>query len=100
MKQVEEQNWMESTLNSLDGLQRQKAPADLFEKAMIRSIYTRAKVLRMPVQQLWSAAACGAVLIVANLFLCLNFSSPGKQMANPKESFAKEYFGAGDAPQF
>jgi hypothetical protein len=54
----------------------------------------------MPPAQVWSAAACALVLIVANLFMCLDFSHTAQKTAGAKERFAKEYFGSSDAPQF
>jgi type VI protein secretion system component VasF len=100
MNQLEQEKWVQSTLESLAGSQRPEAPADLFEKAMRRAAQGRAKIVRMPKAQVWSAAACALVLIAANLFMCLDFSHPAQKTAGAKEMFAKEYFGSSDAPQF
>jgi len=100
MKQTNKEKWVEDTLKSLNGSQRAPAPEGLFENAMRRAAFGRAKLVRMPTAQVWSAAACALVLVVANLFMCLDFSQSGKKATNSKEMFAKEYFGASDAPQF
>ncbi|GEM_PF-1168619 len=100
MNQFDKEKWVEDTLESLSGSQRAKVPDGLFENAMRRAAFGRARMVRMPPAQLWSVAACALVLIVANLFICLDFSDSGKKASSSKEIFAKEYFGASDAPQF
>jgi len=100
MNQLDKEKWVEDTLESLKDSQRAQAPDGLFENAMRRVAYGRARMVRMPPAQVWSAAACAIVLIVANLFMCLDFSHAGKKALNSKEMFTKEYFGASDAPQF
>jgi type VI protein secretion system component VasF len=100
MNQLEQDKWVEETMESLAGSQRPNAPADLLERAMRSAARGRAKIVRMPPAQVWSAAACALVLIVANLFICLDFSHAGQKTAGAKERFAKEYFGSSDAPQF
>jgi len=100
MKQTSKEKWVEDTLNSLNGIQRTQAPEGLFENAMRRAAFGRARMVRMPAAQVWSAAACALVLVVANLFMCLDYSHSDKKATSSKEFFAKEYFGAFDAPQF
>jgi len=100
MKQANKEKWVEDTLGSLNGSQRAQAPEGLLENAMRRAAFGRARIIRMPAAQVWSAAACALVLVVANLFMCLDFSHSGKKATSSKEMFAKEYFGASDAPQF
>ncbi len=100
MNQLDKNKWVEDTLESLNGSQRAQAPDGLFENAMRRAAFGRARIVRMPAAQVWSAAACALVLVVANLFMCVDFSHSGNKTLGSKESFAKEYFGASDAPQF
>jgi len=99
MKQISKEKWVEQTLESLAGSQRPDAPADLFAKAMHRAAIGKAKIIRMPAAQIWSAAACALVLVVANLFMCLDFSHSGRN-GSSKEMFVKEYFETSNAPQF
>lgn len=100
MNQLEQEKWVEKTLESLEGITRATAPEDLYEKAMRRAAFGRARIVRMPAMQVWSAAACALVLVVANLFMCLDFSHSGNKQASTKEMFVKEYFETNDAPQF
>jgi hypothetical protein len=100
MKHLSKEKWMEDTLESLKGSQRAQAPNDLFERAMNRAVNNRAIKVRMPAAQVWSAAACALVLVVANLFMCLDFSHSGPKRVDAKAMFVQEYFGATDAPQF
>jgi hypothetical protein len=53
----------------------------------------------MPVAHTWRAAACALVLVVANLFLCFDFTHVGKKQPNDKEMFVREYFSGSDGPQ-
>ena len=100
MNQLDKEKRVEDTLESLSGSQRAQAPDNLFENALRRAAFGSARLVRMPAAQIWSAAACALVLVVANLFMCIDFSQAGKQAANSQEMFVKEYFGASDAPQF
>lgn len=100
MNQLGKEKWVEDTLDALNGSQRAQAPDSLFENALRRAVFGNARVVRMPAGQIWSAAACALVLVVANLFMCIDFSQAGKQAANAKEMFVKEYFEASNAPQF
>lgn len=100
MKPLDKDKWVEETLESLAGSRRAELPDGLLEKAMKRAAYGRAKRIQMPSAQVWSAAACALVLIVANLFICLNAAHSGPKAEGTKEKFAKEYFGTSDGPQF
>ncbi|MFN0214879.1 MAG: hypothetical protein ACKVT2_11540 [Saprospiraceae bacterium] len=100
MKHLEKEKWIEDSLGSLDGIQRAQAPEGLFENAMRRAAFVPARTLRMPVTQVWSAAACMLLLLFANLFICLGYYRSDRGPANLKESFSKEYFGGSEAPQF
>lgn len=97
MKQIDKEKWVEDTLESLAGSKRAQAPDTLLERAMSRAAFGRARVVRMPAAQLWSAVACTLILVIANLSLCLDFSHQSK---SAKEGFAKEYFGNSDAIPF
>lgn len=100
MKQTAKEKWVEETLSSLDGSQRASAPQGLLEHAMRRAADGRARIVRMSATQVWSAAACALVLVVANLYMCLDYSKSATKSAGMKERFAKEYFTTSDAPQF
>lgn len=95
--QNNKEKWVEDTLESLSGSHRAEAPDTLLERAMNRIAYGRARVVRMPARQVWSAVACTLVLVIANLFMCLDFS---RQNTGTKEGFAREYFGSSDAIPF
>ena len=100
MSHLDKEKWVEETLESLKGSQRAKAPEDLFESAMKRAASGRARMVRMPALQIWSAAACALLLLAANLFMCMDYSHGTNRGMGSKEMFAKEYFEATDAPQF
>jgi hypothetical protein len=94
-----EQKWIEDTLESWHGVQRPGVPAGLLEKALERAQWGKARVVKMPVAHTWRAAACALVLVVANLFLCFDFTHVGKKQPNDKEMFVREYFSGSDGPQ-
>jgi hypothetical protein len=98
MKLADKETWVEDTLKSLDGMSQPQAPDNLFENAMRRAAFGRALILRIPVVQVWSAVACALVLILANLFICLDSALFDDQMIGSKEKFAKEYFQISDTP--
>jgi len=100
MNQTDKDQWIEDTLNSLEGSQRPAMPEGLFEKAIKRAAYGRARVIQISSAQVRSAAACALVLVVANLFICRDFSYSGRKADGAKERFAKEYFGSSETPHF
>lgn len=100
MKRSEKEKWVEETLQSLDGVSRAQAPENLLESALKRAAFGKARVVRMAPVQVWSAAACALVLVVANLFTCIDYNHFSSKKQSNSESFAKEYFGASDAVPF
>lgn len=93
------QDKINDTFNSLEGIQRATPPADLLEKAMARMYQGKARVVSMSPTYLWRAAACALVLLVANLFMCLDFVRIGKKQHNDKEMFVREYLNSSDGLQ-
>ncbi len=100
MNQLDKEKWVEDILKSLDGIHQPQIPEGLYENAMRRAAFGPARTIRMPAAQVWSAAACALVLILANLYICLDSTHAGNKAFGSKEIFAKEYFGSSDAPNF
>jgi hypothetical protein len=100
MNQLDKEKWVEDILDSLEGIHQPQMPEGLYENAMRRAAFGPARIIRMPAAQVWNAAACALVLIVANLYICLDFSASDNKAVGSKEMFAKEYFGSSDAPNF
>ncbi len=100
MNQLDKEKWVEETLESLNGSKRAEMPPDLLENALRRAAFGPARVVRMAPLQIWSAAACALVLVLANLFMCIDFSHSASKPAASKEMFIKAYFDTSDAPQF
>lgn len=100
MKNLDKEKWVENTLDSLEGIQRAEAPPGLLEKAMQRASRGKARIVSMTRTQVWSAAACGLVLIAANVFMCLQFSHSGQHAQSQQEAFAQEYFVFSEPPQY
>ncbi|HAD14710.1 MAG TPA: hypothetical protein DCF33_19965 [Saprospirales bacterium] len=98
MKETENK-WIDDTMESLQGIRRASASSDLFDRAMQRSMRIKARVVNMSAAQVWSAAACVVVLLVANLFMCLDYSHLGKKQRTDKEMFINEYFTSSEGPQ-
>lgn len=92
MKDLNKEKWIDDTLESLDGIRRADAPPGLFEKAMQGLSRGKARVVSMTRAQLWSAAACGLLLVVANLFMCIQFARSNPRGQSQQESFVREYF--------
>lgn len=100
MKNLNKEKWVEDALGSLEGIRRAEAPPGLFEKAMQRVSRGRARVVSMTRAQVWSAAACALVLVVANVLLCAQFSRTGQHSRGQQEAFAQEYFVFSEPPQY
>ena len=100
MKGSTKEQWVEETLKSLDGAARAQAPEGLLENALHRAAMGKARIVRMAPVQVWSAAACVLVLVVANLFACIDYSRFTRQNQASSESFAKAYFGNADTVPF
>lgn len=100
MKKQEKVDWIDQTLGSLGGASRAQPPADLFEKAMLRSQKPAGKVVKLPTAQL-RAAAVGLVLLVSvNVLAAFVFSKNRFSKNNPEKMLAREYFDFANTPEF
>lgn len=85
------ENWIEETLNSLDGIQRVEVPLFLNDALLNHS---RQKEVRMTASQKWMIAASILVLFAVNLITITKYSKSSKNYAstNDKDIVYKEYF--------
>ncbi len=85
------ENWIEETLNALDGIHRVAVPLSLND-ALLN--YSRPKEVRMTASQKWMIAASILVLLVVNLITITQYSKSSKNYAstNDKNIVYKEYF--------
>lgn len=85
------ENWIEETLNSLDGIQRVEVPLFLNDALLNHS---RQKEVRMTAFQKWMIAASLLVLFAVNLITITKYSKSSKNYAstNDKDIVYKEYF--------
>lgn len=85
------ENWMEETLNALDGIQRVEVPMSSNDALLNHS---RPKEVRMTASQKWMIAASILVLLAVNLITITQYSKSSKNYAstNDKNIVYKEYF--------
>ena len=85
------ENWIEETLNALDGIQRVAVSLSLND-ALLN--YSRPKEVRMSASQKWMIAASILVLLAVNLITVTQYSKSSKNYAstNDKNIVYKEYF--------
>jgi hypothetical protein len=85
------ENWIEETLNALDGIQRVAVSLSLND-ALLN--YSRPKEVRMTASQKWMIAASILVLLAVNLITIKQYSKSSKNYAstNDKNIVYKEYF--------
>jgi hypothetical protein len=85
------ENWIEETLNSLDGIQRVEVPLSL-NNALLN--HFRKKEIVMTATQKWMIAASILVLLTVNLITIAQYSKSSKNYAsaNNKNIVYKEYF--------
>lgn len=85
------ENWIEETLNSLDGIQQVEVPWSLNDALLNHS---RQKEVRMTASQKWMIAASIVVLFAINLVAISNYSKSSKSFASndDKNIVYKEYF--------
>ena len=85
------ENWIEETLNALDGIQRVALPMSLND-ALLN--YSEQKEVRMTASQKWMIAASILVLLAVNLITITQYSKSSKNYAstNDKNIVYKEYF--------
>lgn len=85
------ENWIEETLNALDGIQRVEVPMSLNDALLNHS---RPKEVCMTASQKWMVAASILVLLAVNLITIKQYSKSSKNYAstNDKNIVYKEYF--------
>lgn len=85
------ENWIEETLNSLEGIQRVEVPLYLNNALLNQS---RQKEVRMTASQKWMIAASILVLLAVNLITITQYSKSSKNYASrdDKNVVYKEYF--------
>lgn len=91
---------IEETLDSLNDLQKASPDELFYERVMLRLENKEAKVVSLSPRVIWQAAACIAVLIVLNVFVCLHFSKIDDNMQAQKNPVAEEYFSYLKTSQF
>ncbi|HWY38844.1 MAG TPA: hypothetical protein VNY73_09815 [Bacteroidia bacterium] len=93
MEDREIQKEVEKTLNSLDGMKRAEAPAFLYDRVLAHLEKEEARVVSISPRMIWQAAACLAVLIALNVFVCLLSSgNAGNRQAERVNPVGQEYF--------
>lgn len=85
-----EDNNIENTLNSLNGIKRPVVSALLVERIMKSVESVEAKIVDMSPMQRWSIAAGIALLITLNVFSAKQYSGTSKNSSS--NAFEKEYF--------
>lgn len=85
------ENWIEETLNSLDGIQRVEVPLSL-NNALLN--HSRQKEIVMTASEKWMIAACILVLLAVNLITITQYSESSKNYVarDDKNVVYKEYF--------
>lgn len=96
----DKEKWVSDTLASLDGSRRAEPSADLFERAWQRAEKGSLQVVWLSPARIWAAAACLSLLILANLFTCLEVAQthPAQRKA-PMQSFSRDYFSFTEVPE-
>jgi hypothetical protein len=99
MNPQKQEKWLDEVLNSLDGIQPAAAPPNLLEKAMRRAQERPAMVVPLRSRQSWAMAASFALLLTANIWVCLGMNKT-QQSANAAENFGRTYFSFVQTPDF
>ena len=87
----QKEQWIDEIMNSLDGLQRAKAPAGLQERVM--KAIAKPKVIRLSPQVSWSLAAGLLLLISVNAFSLAHYNTERRTaMHETPQDFAREYY--------
>ncbi|MBU6341691.1 MAG: hypothetical protein KGS48_09380 [Bacteroidetes bacterium] len=89
----EKDQWIESVLASLEGMEKAPAPANLYEKLAARmQERPRAMQVRMSNAQQWMVAAGLAFLLFVNIITCLKNQPHFARNSDASSQLAKEYF--------
>lgn len=89
MKKQTKENWVDETLNSLEGVQRPELPAGFMENALRNMNAIDPARMRVSRPGMWRAAAAITLLVTANVVLCLRNQ---KVVASAADQFARESF--------
>lgn len=89
---MENNNEIEKTLNSLDGIQRPEANPFLYKKVMNRLHRKEAVVISITPRVVWQAVACFAIIIALNVFVCLRSNNNENTQSENSNPIGQEYF--------
>ncbi len=89
--EAEIQEKIQATLDSLEGLKRQKVSENLSRRLNEIPVF-RTKIFKLSPQLAWKVAACLAILILLNVFTILNSNKNSNRTNNERSPFANEYF--------
>jgi len=87
-------NNIDKTLNSLNGLQRAAAPQGLYEDVLQKALHGKLVQMPRPVKRIvyLRAAACIILLAGINIFTLAHTNKAKKQTEYNNSAFATEYF--------
>ena len=86
------EEWIDKTMESLDGISRAESDTIFYEKLMQRIHQPGPDVFSIRSQVVWRAAALILLLISFNILTFLYFSGKSDTQGSTAKSVAKEYF--------
>jgi hypothetical protein len=86
------ENWINKTLESLNGVNRAESDPLLFEKALQRIQHGNPTIISIRSSMIWRVAALILVLISFNVFTMVYFTKASGISQNNVKSVAYEYF--------
>lgn len=93
MEAKDQNNPVEKTLGSLDGIEKAGTDAFFYERLMMRLEKQETRIVALAPNRLWQAAACLAALVILNIFVWFRSSGngPGNNSQQNNNPVAQEY---------
>ena len=86
------EEWINKTMESLEGMNRAESDPVLFDKVLQRIQNHQPMVVSIHKQMIWKAAALILILISMNVFTLVYFSKSPDKDQNAVRTVANEYF--------
>jgi hypothetical protein len=86
------EEWINKTMESLEGMHRAESDPLLFDKAFQRIRNRQPKVVSLHKPMIWRVAALILLLVSFNIITLVYFSRSSGEAESPVKSVANEYF--------
>jgi hypothetical protein len=88
----EKEEWIKTTMESIERINRAQLPEDLVEKITINAYTNQVRIISIRPISKWMAAASIVLLVCLNIFVIIQYNKSNIIAQNETNPFHDEYF--------